>query len=181
MRNQGSVRSFAARWLGAAVLNARVYAEVESDPGALRQALLVVVAGGLGRGIGVLPEEGWVGFVGSPAVALVVWLVATVVVWAIGVELLGYSSSLPELLRTLGFAAAPLVALALCSLLPRAASVAAWVVVHLWATCAFGVAVREALDVSPVRALAVCAAALGIAVALLFLSAAVLFDTAFLD
>jgi len=53
--------------------------------------------------------------------------------------------------------------------------------VHLWATCAFGVAVREALDVSPVRALAVCAAALGIAVALLFLSAAVLFDTAFLD
>jgi len=55
------------------------------------------------------------------------------------------------------------------------------VAAHGWATCAFGVAVRQALDVSAVRALVVCVAALVLALALILLSAAVLFDTAFLD
>ena len=42
--------------------------------------------------------------------ALLLWCVATTLVWAIGVRRFHYTSSYPELLRTLGFAAAPLLA-----------------------------------------------------------------------
>ena len=174
-------RPFAARWLAAARLEARAFAEIEADANALGQALVVVLVGGLGRALGSFADEGWLGLVGSPAVGVLVWLVAAVLVWGIGVEWLGHRSDFPRLLRALGFAAAPLVTLALCAALPRALADLWWVAVHVWATLAFGVAAREALHTSSVRALLVCAAALGIALALLFLAAAVLLDAAFID
>jgi len=51
-------------------------------------------------------------------------------------------------LRTLGWAAAPLVALALCGVLPEPLRRWWWIVIHLWATFAFGIAVRSALSAS---------------------------------
>jgi hypothetical protein len=173
--------SLPLRWVGAARLRVEVFAEVGADPRALIQALLVVLAGGLGRGLGAVAEEGWLGLVGSPAVGVIVWLVAAVLVWGIAVEFLGHRSDFPTLVRVLGFAAAPLVTLSLCAVLPRGLSQVWWVAVHLWATLAFGKAAREALEISPVRALCVCVAALAIALVLLFLAGAVLLDYAFLD
>jgi hypothetical protein len=175
------VDRLAPRWWGAARLDARVFTEVATDPSALAQAVLVVAVGGIARGVGAFSKEGWLGMAGSPAIGAVVWLVAAVLAWEIGARWTGARSDFPALLRALGFAAAPLVALALCAGLSGTPRTLWWIGVHLWATLAFGVAVRSALDVSPVRALVVCVSALGIAVLLLALAAAVLFDTAFLD
>jgi hypothetical protein len=171
----------AQRWGGAARLDARVFTEVAADPRALAQAALVVAAGGVARGIGAFSEDGWLGIAGSPAIGVVVWLVAAVLAWAIAAEWIGGRSDFPALLRALGFAAAPLIALGGCAWLSGWPRTLWWVGCHLWATLAFGIAVRSALDVSPVRALVVCASALGMTLALLFAAAAVLFDAAFLD
>jgi len=171
----------ALRWWGAARLDARVFTEVASDPRALAQAVLVVAAGGIARGIGAFSQEGWLGMAGSPAIGAVVWLVAAVLAWEIGARWTGVRSDFSALLRALGFAAGPLIALIVCAGLSGTPRTLWWIGVHLWATLAFAVAVRSALDVSAVRALLVCVSALGIAVLLLALAAAVLFDTAFLD
>lgn len=179
--NPGWIRGLGSRWIGAARLRGSAFADVQSDPRGLRQALLVVLAGGIGRGLGVAPEEGWLGLIGSPAVGLVVWMVAAVLVWGIAAEALARAPEFSPLLRTLGFAAAPLVGLAVCAALPPPAARIWWGVVHAWATLAFAIAVREGLGVSMLRALVVCVVALGIALVLLLLAAAVLIDAAFLD
>ena len=175
------VDGLAVRWWKAARLDARVFTEVATDPSALAQAALVVAVGGIARGVGAFSEEGWLGMAGSPAIGAVVWIVAAVLAWEIGARWTGVRSDFPALLRALGFAAAPLIALGGCAWLSGWPRTLWWVGCHLWATLAFGIAVRSALDVSPVRALVVCASALGMTLALLFAAAAVLFDAAFLD
>jgi hypothetical protein len=65
--------------------------------------------------------------------------------------------------------------------LPDRAATVGSAAIHLWATLAFAIAVREALDVSAVRALVVSISALAAALALLALAASMLFDTALLD
>lgn len=176
-----SIDRLAPRWWGAVRLDAKAFSEVAADPSALTQAAFVVAAGGIARGVAVFSEEGWLGIAGSPAMGAVVWLVAAVLAWEIGARWTGVRSDFAALLRALGFAAAPLVALVACAGLSGTPRTLWWIGAHLWATLAFAVAVRSALAVSPVRALLVCVSALGIAVLLLALAAAVLFDIAFLD
>ncbi len=170
-----------ARWLGASVLRPRTYEEIDSDPHALSQAVFVVLAGSVGRGIGVFPAEGWLGVLGGTALGVVIWIVATTLVWAIGVHALGHASTFPALLRTLGFAAGPLVALAACAALPASAARVVSGIVHVWAMLAFAVAVRTALRVSTLRALWIGAAALGSVLLLLVFAAAVFFDSMLID
>ncbi len=170
-------RSLPARMFGAMRLDASVYEEVEEDGGALVQAGLVVLLAGLARGVGALPQEGWIGVAGSPAVGLVVWLVAATLIWGVGVQRFGYSSDYPELLRTLGFAAAPFVWLVVCVLPLGAVERAIQALVHAWAILALVVAVREALDVSNTRALTVCLMVLAITFGLLFLVGLLLVGT----
>jgi hypothetical protein len=83
--------------------------------------------------------------------------------------MLGCSSSFLELLRTLGFAAAPLVALVICGLPLGAAGTALSVLIHAAGLGALVLAVRQALDVDTTRALLVCMGAIGFGLALLFL------------
>jgi hypothetical protein len=142
---------------------------------------VLVAAGGVARGVGVFADEGWIGIAGSAAIGVVVWFVGAVLAWEIAARWAGSRSEFPEVLRAVGFAAAPLIALVACAVLPRTMRSAWWIGAHLWATLAFAVALRAALRISPVRALLVCVSALGTAILLLVLSAAVLFDTAFLD
>ena len=163
------VRSFSRRLLAALRFDARVYREAAADRGALAQAAVVVVLGGLARGIGAVGEEGVVGLVGSPLIGLLIWLASAAVVWAIGVRHFGYTSDYGELLRTLGFAAAPLLWLALCALPLGAAEAAVWLAAHALAVAALVLAVREALDVGLERALVVCALALLVSFVALFL------------
>jgi hypothetical protein len=162
-------RSLAARFAGAFRLDASVFEEVEHDAGALPQAALIVALAGLARGIELLSEQGWIGAAASLLAAFVLWLAVTAAVTAIGVRMLGGSSSFLELLRTLGFAAAPLVALVICGLPLGAAGTALSVLIHAAGLGALVLAVRQALDVDTTRALLVCVGAIGFGLALLFL------------
>lgn len=161
--------SFAQRIAGSFLLNSRVFEDIERDPSALIQATLVVVAAGMARGIGAFGTEGMAGLIGSPAVGVATWLVAGSIIWAVGVKRFGCSSDLPELLRTLGFAAAPLLLLALGALPLGEAHSSLWIAAHSWAAIALVVAVREALDVSTRGALAACVFAIAVGFVLLAL------------
>jgi hypothetical protein len=171
-------RSFAARFAGAFRLDASVFEEVEHDARALPQAALFVALAGLARGIQVFPEQGWVGAVASLVAAFALWLAVTAAVTVIGVGILHYTSSFRELLRTLGFAAAPLVALAICGLPLGVAGTALSALVHAVAAGALVLAARQALDTDTLRALLVCAAAIAFGLALLLLLSAVLLERA---
>lgn len=162
-------RSFAARFAGALRLDASVFEEVEHDAHALPQAALVVALAGLARGIDVVSEQGWIGAATSLMSAFVLWLAVTAAVTAIGVRMLRYTSGFRELLRTLGFAAAPLVALVICALPLGVLGTALSLLVHAVAVGALVVAVRQALDTDTGRALVVCAGALILGLVLLSL------------
>ena len=177
----GQLRSLGPRWLQAALLRPAAYSAVRSDPHALTQAAAVVLLAGLGRGLGVFPEEGWIGVVGGTALGLVMWMIASVLVWAIGVRGLGHGAGFPELLRTLGFAAVPLPGLVVCAALGPPGSRWVWGLFHAWSTLAFALAVRTALGVPTLRALWICAAALASALALLLTAATFLLDAVLMD
>jgi hypothetical protein len=162
-------RSLAARFAGAFRLDSSVFEEVEHDAGALPQAAFIVALAGLARGIEMLSEQGWIGAAACLVAGFVLWLAVTAAVTAIGVRMLGCSSSFLELLRTLGFAAAPLVALVICGLPLGAAGTALSVLIHAAGLGALVLAVRQALDVDTTRALLVCMGAIAFGLALLFL------------
>jgi hypothetical protein len=167
-------RSFAARFAGAMRLDASVFEEVEHDARALPQAAGAVALAGLARAIEVLPEQGWSGAAGSVVAAFVLWFAVTAVVTAIGVRVLRCTSSFLELLRTLGFAAAPLVLVSICGLPLAGLRPVLSALIHAVALGALVVAVRQALDTDTTRALIVCASAVGVGLALVLLLGSVL-------
>ena len=116
--------------------------------------------------MGALPEEGISAAVSSIPIAFVRWFAVTAGVTAIGVRMLRCTSSFSELLRTLGFAAAPLVFLALGALPLGTIGTGISIVVHAASIGALVVAVRQALDTDTARALMVCAGAIGLGLAL---------------
>lgn len=151
-------------------LDPRLFDEVEGDPGALRQAVWVVLAAGLASGVfGLSAEGGGPGVVRSLAGAIVLWLVATGLLASVGVRWLHGTTDFREMLRTLGFAAVPLWFLAPAFLLEDRAHAAVGALVHAWAVGAAVVAVRQALDVSTARALAACGLSLALAIGLILL------------
>jgi hypothetical protein len=149
--------SFVDRVVGAARLDARVYEEVEADAGAMGQAMAVVVAAAVAGGIGSLrsgPTAAVLAVVGG----LVAWFAWALVTWLVGTRLLpeaGTSADLGQLLRTIGFSAAPglLNVLGIVPVLGLVVAFVAWV----WQLVAMIVAVRQALDyASTGRAVLVC-------------------------
>lgn len=150
--------TFLRRLLAALALDSRLYEEVEADRGATLQAAVVVVLAAAAAGIG----EAGIGD-GAPRVMAVVAMVSLLAwaAWALVIYALG-TGVLPErntaadpgqLLRTLGFAAAPG--------LFRAFEVfgqTRWFVLPLtsiWMVLAMVVAIRQALDyTSTARAVA---------------------------
>jgi hypothetical protein len=158
-------RSFPARIVGALLLDGTVYEEIEEDASSMAGAIGVVAVAGLARGVATPSPTPTLEIVGSALAGLTMWLVAGLLSWGIGVKRMGYTSSYPELLRTLGYAAAPLVLL-LIGLMPLGpAWPFAWTVAHGWALLALVVALREALDVSSSTATVVCLLSLATAVA----------------
>lgn len=150
------------RALGAARLDAGAYEDVEHDPAALGQALLVVLVASIGLGVG---SAGYAGdfALGELALGIVVnlgaWFVWAAVTWWIGTRLLPTTETeadLGQLLRTIGFSATP-GALAALGFLPVVGGLIA-LAAALWQLAAMVVAVRQALDYqSTGRAIAVCA------------------------
>ena len=149
---------FVDRVVGAARLDAKVYEEIEADPSAMGQAMAVVAAAALAAGVGSI-SSGATGAVAAVVGGILGWFLWAVVTWLIGTKLLpepGTSADLGQMLRTIGFSAAPglLNVLGIIPLLGLLVSFVAAV----WQLVAMVVAVRQALDYrSTGRAVLVCA------------------------
>lgn len=149
---------FVNRMIGAAKLDAATYEEVEHDRSATGQAAGVVVLSALAAGIGALGALGFGGLVLTTIFALIGWAISAAVVWFIGTRFLAQSQTeadIGQLLRTMGFAAAPGI-LRIFEIIPVLGAIVA-LVVWIWLLCTLVVAVRQALDYdNTVRAVAVC-------------------------
>jgi hypothetical protein len=157
------------RLVGALALDPLSYEDVEADSGATLAAGVTVMLSSLAAGIGAQ------GF-GRDLSNVLPFMVVTLLGWAawalltfeVGTRVLPGArthSDVGELLRTIGFAAAPGLLLALGALPGLAVPI--FVAVPLWMLAAMIVAVRQALDYpSTLRAVAVCVFGWALAVAL---------------
>jgi hypothetical protein len=150
--------SFPRRVVGAVRLEPAMYEEVEADRRAGVQAVAVVLLSSLAAGIGASEGMTVGGFVARTVVALLSWGAWAAITFQIGGRLLPESQTKVdpgELLRTLGFAAAPGL-VRIVGVLPGL-SVAALIVSWVWMLAAMVVAVRQALDYQHTsRAILVC-------------------------
>ena len=152
--------TFARRVFGAAMLDRRVYEDVEADVRSTGQAVAVVVLASVAGGIGLLglgaqtPQSLATGIVGS----LIGWVAWAALTYLIGTHLLPEPQTradLGELLRTIAFASAPglLRVLAVIPVL----GLTIYAIASAWMLLAMIVAVRQALDYkSTGRAVVVC-------------------------
>jgi Yip1 domain len=153
------VASLTGRMLGAARLSAATYEEVEADATATPQAVLVVVLAAMAGGVSAIRATGVVGLVLAGLASLLGWYVWAFITFVVGTRLLPGAKTdadLGQLLRTIGFSAAPglVRVLGIVPVLDRPVSVIA----SLWMLAAMVVAVRQALDYEGTgRAVAVCA------------------------
>lgn len=149
---------FGRRVLRAMRLEAELYEEVEADPDAIGQATAVVALTSLAIGIGSFSNGGWSGIFWTAIVMFASWLVWAGVSCVIGVNWLAgpeTESDVGELLRTIGFAAAP----GLVAVLGVVPGLNPWLLIGslAWMGAALVVAIRQALDYrSTWRAIAVC-------------------------
>jgi hypothetical protein len=146
------------RAIGAAKLDAATYEEVEHDPDALGQAVIVVLVVALAAGIGAVSRAGLSGLVMTALASLVGWFLWAGVTYLVGTRLLPgpkTEADLGQLLRTLGFSATPGVFQAF-AIIPVIGIVIGFAA-SLWQLAAMVVAVRQALDYeSTGRAILVC-------------------------
>ena len=151
--------SFPKRILGASLLNAATYEEVEADERADGQAFGVVLLAALGAGIGSIDNAGGLGLLTFTLATVGGWYIWAYSAFLIGTRLLPSSETVAnqnELLRAIGFSAAP-GALRIFMLFEDVA-LPVFVVCNLWMLVAMIVAVRQALDyATTLRAVAVCA------------------------
>ncbi|MBI2956473.1 MAG: YIP1 family protein [Acidobacteria bacterium] len=169
--------SFAERMIGAAKLDIHTYEEVEADPAATTQALIVVILYTLSAGVGVSlaggPATGILPLARDVVLTLFGWVLWAAMIFVIGTKLLPEpetKSNIGELMRTIGFATTPGILLIGLAAPPPIGGLLALVVL-IWLLVAFVIAVRQALDYkSTWRAIGVVligAVANGILVALL--------------
>ena len=170
MATTPSTTPFVMRLIGALALDPVTYEEVEADRSATGQAMLVVVLSSVGAGIGArgLGSGSVQSMVFISALSLLAWAAWAMLTYQIGVRLLpepDTSADVGELLRTLGFSAAPGI-LRIFGMVPGA-SIPAFAVTAVWMLVAMVVAVRQALDYkSTARAVAVCGIGLALALAM---------------
>ena len=142
--------SFLQRAFGAATFRIPIYEEVEHDRSATGQAAGVVGIVALAAAVGGL-QLGFGGLVAGLLSAYLGWALWSGTCFLVGVHLFDGEADWGELLRTIGFAQAPGVLLALGAL-PRASSVLQ-LLVYVWMIGTVLVAIRQALDFSTGRAL----------------------------
>jgi len=137
-------KSLIRRMQGAAMLDVPTFEEVEHDRTATGQAVAVVLIAAVAEAIGGLGSG--VGLVGGAVAALVRWGTWSGVTWFIGTRVFKGTADWGELLRTIGFAQAPAVLLAL-GFIPLV-----WVfvapLVSIWLLIATLIGIRQALDIS---------------------------------
>jgi hypothetical protein len=171
MTTTSSTRTtFPIRLIGAMALDPVIYEEVEADRGATLQAMLVVVLSSLSAGLGArgFGSGSLQGVLFISGLALVGWATWAIITFQIGARLMPEPQTrvdVGELLRTIGFAAAPGM-LRIFGVVPGA-TIPAFVITSVWMLAAMIVAVRQALDYeSTWRAFAVCALGWTLAIAI---------------
>jgi hypothetical protein len=135
------------RMIRAAKLEPALYEEVESDPSAMTDALIVVVLSALATGIGLGLRGGPRGLIFATVMTLFTWVVWAGLTYLIGTWLLpeaGTKADFGQLLRTIGLANAPGV-VRILAIIPSLAYIA-YAVAGIWTLVAVVVAVRQALD-----------------------------------
>ena len=154
------MNTFARRMVGAALLTRSTYEEVEADRHATWQALVVVLLSSAGGGVAAfaLGAQTMSDLVVGMIASLIGWIAWAMLTYVIGTHLLPEPQTRAdtgELLRTLGFAAAPGI-LRILAVIPFV-GLALYGLVWIWMLLATIVAVRQALDyTSTARAVAVC-------------------------
>ena len=138
--------SLVPRMIGAATLDVPTYEAVEHDTTATTQAGLVVVLAAVAQGV----ASPYTGVIYGIVSSLIGWFAMAGLTYFIGTRLFGGTATWGELLRTLGFAAAPgiLHILGIIPLLGGLVSLA----VFLWVLVCVVVAIRQALDVTTGKA-----------------------------
>ena len=154
------------RMIRAAKLDVSLYEEVEVDPAATNQALLVVVVAsvcsGIGSGVrsllaGLGPVKFTIGLVGGVVFALVGWLIWSFITYFNGTRLFKgpeTKATYGELLRCIGFSDS-LGVLAILGFIPLLGGLISFVV-GIWTLIAMVIAVRQALDFTTGRAILTC-------------------------
>jgi hypothetical protein len=161
---------FVYRLFGAAVLDAGMYENIEADRTTTVQALATVVLSSIAAGVGAgdLFGNRLTTCLVVSAIAVLTWAAWAMLVFQIGTRVLPEPethATWGELLRTTGFAAAPGV-FQVFAIFPGA-RLPIFAASAIWMFAAMVVGVRHALDYrSTKRAIAVCALAAGLAVAL---------------
>ncbi|HEU5431679.1 MAG TPA: YIP1 family protein [Thermomicrobiales bacterium] len=151
--------SLVDRMIGAARLDPNTYENIEHDTNATGQAAIVVILAAIAAGIGSLGGErayGLGGFIWGAISALVAWFVFAALVYFVGTKLLPSpttSSTLGEVLRTLGFAETPAI-LAVFGFLPVIGGLI-WFIASIWVLVTAIVAIRQSLEVTTGRAVAI--------------------------
>jgi hypothetical protein len=150
--------TFAHRVLGAALLDARVYEEVEADSRATRQAVALVLLAGVAGGIGLLGFGAVQHLVAGVVGTLIGWMAWATLTYLIGTHFLPQPQTradVGQLLRTLAFASSPGL-LRVLGVIPLL-GFPIYAIASVWMLVAMIVAVRQALDYrSTGRAVAVC-------------------------
>jgi hypothetical protein len=146
----GARRSLVERAMAAARLDATAFEEVEADETATSQAATIVMIAAVASGIGNI-NGGVVQAVVSVVMALVGWILWSVITYFIGVTLFKGTATVGELLRTLGFAQAPGV-LYILGIIPILGGLVGFVVA-VWILIAGIIAIRQALDISTGQAI----------------------------
>jgi len=150
--------SFQQRMIRAAKLDVNLYEEVEADPGAMGQAMGVVVLSSIAAGVGAIGTIGVGGLLMGTLFALAGWYIWAFLTYIIGTRLLPEPqtrSDHKELLRTIGFSASPGV-LRVFAVIPGIGVVIS-LAASIWMLVAMVIAVRQALDyTSTMRAVGVC-------------------------
>ena len=151
---------FIVRFIGVLALDASIFEEIEADRSAWLQSVMVVVAAACGARIallefGVIDSGGFIVGLMIALGALFVWVSVVAVIGTYALAQPQTHSSVPELLRTLGFAAAPGVFLSLAAMSPAAPLIVT--VVSIWMMAAAVIAIRQSLDYDgTARAVGVC-------------------------
>jgi hypothetical protein len=169
---------FMRRLAGAALLDPATYEDVEADRGATIQAIGVVVLASLAAGVGARGASG-AGpalkfFVVGTILSLMAWVAFAVLTFQIGTGVLSHPDTRADagqLLRTLGFAAAP--GLLQVFAIFGGLTIPIFAIAIAWTLVASVVAVRQALDYPTTRrAVAVCGLAwlLALLIAVLFVA-----------
>lgn len=148
--------SLVARMVRAARLDADLYAEVEGDRKANRQAAAVVFLAALAGGLG--SSQAPAAVLANALIEVVVWLIFAWIVYAVGARLLPEpqtDTQLGAVARALGFSHAPLLLQVLGVVTPLRGLVL--LTAGVWSLVAMVTAVRHALSYSSAwRAAGVC-------------------------